>query len=66
MLKHFTFDFVLKPLDPQRTHLIHTSYFEPRNWFARMMIALMIRKKFRSLRQQVLINFKRPTETGQA
>jgi uncharacterized protein YndB with AHSA1/START domain len=66
MLKHFTFDFVLEPLEPEKTRIVHTSYFEPRNWFARMMIALMIRKKFRSLRQRVLANIKRLAEAGNA
>lgn len=66
MLKHFTFDFVLEPLGPEKTRIINTSYFEPRNWFARMMIALMMRKKFRSLRQRLLFNIKRLAETANA
>ncbi len=64
MLKHFTFDFVLEPLEPEKNRIVHTTYFEPRNWFARVMIALMIRKKFRSVRQRVLVNIKRFAEGG--
>ncbi len=65
MLRHFTFDFVLTQSAPQKTHLIHTSYFEPRSWFSRVMVALLIRKKFKRIRQQVLLNIKRLAETGQ-
>lgn len=66
MLKNFTFNFVLEPVGPERTRIVHSSYFEPRNWFGRVMIALMIRNKFRSVRRRVLENIKRIAEKGEA
>jgi len=57
-------DFVLEPVVPEKTRIVHCSYFEPRDWFGRMMIALMIREKYRSVRRRVLENIKRIAEKG--
>lgn len=64
MLKHFTFDFVLVPEGSSRTRVVNSSYFEPRNVLARIMIAFMIRKKFRAIRQTALANIKRLAEAA--
>jgi uncharacterized protein YndB with AHSA1/START domain len=65
MLNDFAFDFVLDPAGPGKTRVVNTSYFEPRNWMASVMIALMIRRKFRLVRQKVLANIKRLVECGE-
>jgi hypothetical protein len=64
MLKHFTFDFVLQPVGPGSTRLLHSSYFEPQNLIARLMAAMLLRPKFRSIRQRVLRNIKELAERG--
>lgn len=63
MLQHFSFDFVLRQTGPAETRIVYTSYFEPRNLFSQVMIALMLRRKFGAIRQRVLENIRRLAET---
>lgn len=62
MLKHFAFDFVLIPEGSSKTRVVNSSYFEPRNVLVRIVIALVIRRKFRAIRQTSLSNIKRLAE----
>lgn len=54
MLKYFTFDFVLQPVGPSSTRVVHSSYFEPQNLIAKLIAAPVLRPNFRSIRQHVL------------
>lgn len=66
MLDDLGFDFVLEPVGAQETRVVNTSYYRPKGLLARLMGVLMMRPKFRKLRERVLANVKRLAEEPQA
>jgi carbon monoxide dehydrogenase subunit G len=65
MLDDLGFDFALEPVGPQETRVINTSYYRPKGLLAKLMGALMMRPKFRKMRERVLANLKRLMEEPQ-
>jgi uncharacterized protein YndB with AHSA1/START domain len=62
LLKNFTFDFVLHPLEAGRTRVVNTSYFEPAGLVARLIIAVALRRNFAVIRRSALAGIKRLVE----
>ena len=61
LLSDFWFVFVLEPLDGE-TRVRVESHFDPRGLRGRVMSRLMIRRKFREVRETALTNLKRLAE----
>ena len=62
MFADMGFSFTLEALDEQRTLVRNDSFYRPLNWVARVMSALVMRRKFATLRRRVLGNLKALTE----
>jgi uncharacterized protein YndB with AHSA1/START domain len=62
VLSDFWFAFVLEPTEAGATHVRVESYFEPKGLKGRIMSALMIKRKFREVRETALANLKRLAE----
>ncbi|HEY3234391.1 MAG TPA: SRPBCC family protein, partial [Polyangiaceae bacterium] len=66
MFADMGFSFTLETLDERRTLIRNESFYRPRNLMARLMSALMMRRKFRALRRRVLANVKALAERRDA
>jgi uncharacterized protein YndB with AHSA1/START domain len=62
LLEDLGFDFVLQALGPRQTRVVNTSYYRPKNLAAMFMSTLMMRPKFRKMRERVLANLKQRVE----
>jgi uncharacterized protein YndB with AHSA1/START domain len=58
MFADMGFAFTLEPIDDRRTLVRNESFYRPRNLIARVLSALLLRRKFRVLRRRVLANLK--------
>lgn len=63
MLADFGFSFTLEPIGPGRTLVRNESYYRPVNTMAKVMSALLMKRKFRKLRREWLGNLKRVCES---
>ena len=64
VLSDFWFAFVLEPTKTGGTHVRVESHFEPKGLKGRIMSALMIKRKFREVRETALANLKRLAEAA--
>lgn len=62
MLSDFGFSFTLEPLGANTTLLRNETYYRPEGLLASLMSVLMMRRKFRRVRQAALANLKRRAE----
>ena len=62
MFSDIGFDFVLVPTESGETRVVNTSYYIPKGLLAKLMSALMMRRKFGQVRRKVLANLKRLSE----
>jgi len=62
VLSDFWFAFLLEPVEAGSTHVRVESHFEPKGLKGRIMSALMIKRKFREVRETALANLKRLAE----
>ena len=62
VLSDFWFAFLLEPVEAGSTHVRVESHFEPKGLKGRVMSALMIKRKFREVRETALANLKRLAE----
>lgn len=62
MLSGFAFDFALLAGGAGRTRLINTTYYRPKGLFARLMSALVLKRKFAGVRLDALANLSRMAE----
>ncbi len=62
MLSDFWFSFVLEPRDSDATRVRVETHFEPRGLKGRLMSALMIKRKFREVRETALRNLEQLAE----
>lgn len=58
MFADLGFSFALERIDERRTLVRNESFYRPLNLMARVMSALMIRRKFGAVRRRVLGNLK--------
>ena len=58
MLKDTRFCFYLEKVGDNKTKVINESYYEPANLIALIMNALMMKKKFGQIQEQILSNVK--------
>ncbi len=58
MLKDTRFCFYLEKIDANRTKLVNESYYVPANFMAKIMNALMMKKKMGEIQRQILDNIK--------
>ncbi|MBK9730390.1 MAG: SRPBCC family protein [Chitinophagaceae bacterium] len=58
MLKEPRFCFYLERISDSQTKIINESYYEPANLMARIMNALMMKKKMGEIQSQILSNIK--------
>lgn len=62
MLKDNRFIFNLEKLDDNKTRVTNETYYQPSNFIARIMSALMIKSTFDKMQEQMLTNIKTLTE----
>ncbi len=62
MLSDLGFDFVLEPTGQGETRVLNTTYYRPKGLLAKLLSALVMRRKMRGIRERVLGNLKRLTE----
>lgn len=63
MLSDFWFAFVLEPKEPDGTLVRVETHFDPKGLRGRVMSKLMVRRKFREIRETALGNLKRIAES---
>lgn len=61
-LSDFWFAFALEPQSPRTTRVRVETHYDPRGLAGRLMSALMIKRKFRGIRETALANLKRLAE----
>ena len=66
MLSDFWFAFILDPQTPEKTRVRVETHFDPKGLRARLMSKLMMRRKFREIRETALGNLKRVAEEAGA
>ena len=64
VLSDFWFAFILEPTDGGATRVRCESHFDPKGLKGRIMSALMIKRKFRDVRETALANLKRLAEAA--
>jgi hypothetical protein len=64
VLSDFWFAFVLEPMEAGATRVRVESHFEPKGLKGRIMNAVMIRRKFREVRETALANLKQLAEAA--
>ncbi|MBI5873763.1 MAG: SRPBCC family protein [Candidatus Omnitrophica bacterium] len=62
MLEDFNFSFDLVEKGEKETLVVNKSFFKPKTILARVMVWLMIRRKFRQVRMMALTNLKKISE----
>lgn len=62
MLKNPQFCFYLEKINENKTKVINESYYEPANFMAKIMNALMMKKMMSKMQGQILSNIKTLTE----
>ena len=62
MLKDNRFVFNLEKLDDNKTRVTNETYYQPANLIAKIMSALMIKRTFGKMQEQMLTNIKTLTE----
>ena len=62
MLKDNRFVFNLEKLDDNKTRVTNETYYQPANFIAKIMSALMIKNSFSKMQEQMLTNIKTLTE----
>lgn len=65
MLSDFWFSFVLEAQDSDTTRVRVETHFDPKGLKGRLMSALMIKRKFREVRERALLNLKRLAESDE-
>ena len=58
MLKDTRFCFYLEKLDDNKTKIVNESYYDPATFMAKIMNALMMKKKMGEIQAQILSNIK--------
>ncbi|MEN9523560.1 MAG: hypothetical protein RL065_1937 [Bacteroidota bacterium] len=58
MINDPRFCFFLEKMDDNKTKLINESYYEPANFFVKIMNAFMMKSKMGQIQQQILNNIK--------
>ena len=64
VLSDFWFVFVLEPTEAGATHARVESHFDPKGLKGRIMSVLMIKRKFRDIRETALVNLKALAEAS--
>ena len=64
MLKEPRFCFYLEKVGDNKTKIINESYYQPANLIAKIMNALMMKKKMGEIQGQILFNIKTLAEKG--
>ena len=62
MISDFWFAFILEPTDARTTRVRVESHFDPKGVKGHVMSALMVKRKFREVRETALVNLKRLAE----
>lgn len=58
MFADLGFAFALEPIEKTKTRLVNETFFRPKTMLARLMAALMIRRKFAAVRRRILENLR--------
>lgn len=66
MFSDVRFSFELNPSGQQSTRVISRSFYEPKHVFSRLMNALIMRRKFYSVQENILQNLKKVAEQGES
>ena len=66
MLSDFWFSLTLEPESEGSTRVCIETHYDPKGLAARMMSVLMLRRKFRQVRESALTNLKRLAESVDA
>jgi len=62
MLEDFSFSFELIEKGENKTLVVNESFFKPKNFMAKIMVWLMIKRKFHQVRMTALTNLKKFSE----
>ena len=62
MLKDNRFVFILEKIDDNKTRITNETYYQPANLIAKIMSALMIRRTFGKMQENMLSNIKTLSE----
>jgi len=62
MLKNNRFVFILEKIDDNKTRVTNETYYQPANLIAKIMSALMIRRTFGKMQENMLSNIKTLSE----
>jgi polyketide cyclase/dehydrase/lipid transport protein len=66
LLEEFGFAFDLLIQGPQQTLVVHETVYRPKNLLGRLLVALIMKRKFREVRRAALANLKALAERLQA